>query len=83
MFHHPMLTSCLWYLDAPIRLKKELDSVLLLQADLDASEHALQTAHTTIEQDGTTRDVLNILDSMEHTVVTTVFLRKLKHYMLH
>ncbi|KAG1854571.1 hypothetical protein F4604DRAFT_1685944 [Suillus subluteus] len=32
--------------DAPARLKKELDVVLTLQADLDASEKALQATHT-------------------------------------
>lgn len=67
MFHHPVLTSCLQYLDAPVRLKKELDSVLLLQADLDASECALQTACTAIKKDGTTKDALDILDSMERS----------------
>lgn len=50
-----------------MRLKKELDSVLVLQADLDASKCALQTAHTTIEKDSTTRGMLDVLDSMEHS----------------
>ncbi|KIK15261.1 hypothetical protein PISMIDRAFT_115413, partial [Pisolithus microcarpus 441] len=45
---------------APARLRKELDSVLALQADFDASEHAPQTAHTDIS--GRT---LKVLDSME------------------
>ncbi|KIK11678.1 hypothetical protein PISMIDRAFT_19325 [Pisolithus microcarpus 441] len=49
------------------KLRKELDSVLALQADFDASERALQTARTVIERDS--KDVsgrtLEVLDSME------------------
>ncbi|KAI6004794.1 hypothetical protein EDD15DRAFT_2359638 [Pisolithus albus] len=36
---------------APARLRKELDSVLALQVDLDASERALLAARSMIEQD--------------------------------
>jgi len=32
------------FLDVPARLKKELDTVLLLQADLETSDKALQAA---------------------------------------
>jgi len=39
------------YLDVPAQLKKELDTVLGLQADLEASDRALQTACTIIEKD--------------------------------
>ncbi|KAF8452783.1 hypothetical protein L210DRAFT_3608606 [Boletus edulis BED1] len=53
---------------APVRLKKELDSVLALQADLDSSERALQTARAAIvEKDGFTKDVIDVLDSMERS----------------
>ncbi|KAI6016738.1 hypothetical protein EDC04DRAFT_2870269 [Pisolithus marmoratus] len=52
---------------APARLRKELHSVLALQADLDASEHTLLTAHSVIEQDlkDMSTRTLDILDSME------------------
>jgi len=52
------------YLDAPARLKKELDTVLGLQADLEASDRALQTARTIIEKD-VTQDTLQALESLE------------------
>ncbi|KIK24298.1 hypothetical protein PISMIDRAFT_98714, partial [Pisolithus microcarpus 441] len=52
---------------APTRLRKELDSVLALHADLDASKCALLAAHTMIEQDSKEVSVrtLDILASME------------------
>ncbi|KIK16962.1 hypothetical protein PISMIDRAFT_15460 [Pisolithus microcarpus 441] len=52
---------------APARLRKELDSVLALQADLDASECALLAARTMIEQDSkeVSARTLDILASME------------------
>ena len=54
--------------DALVRLKKELDSVLALQADLDASEHALQATHTTIEKGfGVSQTALPLLKSMERS----------------
>ncbi|KIJ14126.1 hypothetical protein PAXINDRAFT_13039 [Paxillus involutus ATCC 200175] len=52
---------------APARLKKELDSVLSLQADLDSSERALQTARTMIQKSNMSKDTLSVLDSMEHS----------------
>ena len=52
------------YLDAPARLKKELDMVLALQADLEAFDRALQTACTIIEKDAT-QDTLEALESLE------------------
>ena len=51
-------------LDAPARLKKELDTVLVLQADLEASSSALQAARTLIEKDAT-QDTLEALGSLE------------------
>ncbi|KIJ09255.1 hypothetical protein PAXINDRAFT_17653 [Paxillus involutus ATCC 200175] len=50
---------------APARLKKELDSVLSLQADLDSSDHTLQATHTMIEKCSTSTETLDALDSME------------------
>ena len=54
--------------DAPVRFKKELNSVLALQADLDTSECALQATHATIEKDsGVSQTALPLLESMEHS----------------
>ncbi|KIK14417.1 hypothetical protein PISMIDRAFT_82018, partial [Pisolithus microcarpus 441] len=54
---------------APARLRKELDSVLALQVDLDASERALLATHTMIEQDSKeiSLKTLDILASMERS----------------
>lgn len=52
------------YLDVPARLKKELDMVLALQADLEASDRALQTARTVIGKDAM-QDTLEALESLE------------------
>ncbi|KIJ19341.1 hypothetical protein PAXINDRAFT_57010, partial [Paxillus involutus ATCC 200175] len=52
---------------APARLKKELDSVLSLQADLDSSDCTLQATHTMVEKCSTSTETLNALDSMEHS----------------
>ena len=51
-------------LDVPARLKKELDTVLLLQSDLEASDRALQAARSIIEKDAT-QDTLEALQSLE------------------
>ena len=50
-----------------MRLKKELDSVLALQADLDSSERALQAARSAIEKDSVPEDALALLDSMDRS----------------
>ena len=52
-------------LDAPVWLKKELDTVLVLQSDLEASDKALQATWTIIEKDAT-QDTLEALQSLEH-----------------
>ncbi|KAG6377895.1 hypothetical protein JVT61DRAFT_14683 [Boletus reticuloceps] len=52
---------------APARLKKELDTVLGLQAELDACDRALQTARATIAKDQQAEQALDTLDSMERT----------------
>ena len=53
-------------LDVPARLKKELDTVLVLQSDLEASDRALQAAWTIIEKDAM-QDTLEALQSLEHS----------------
>ncbi|KAI6034740.1 hypothetical protein BKA83DRAFT_4487730 [Pisolithus microcarpus] len=54
---------------APARLRKELDSVLSLQADLDASECTLLATRAVIEQDSkeVSASTLDILGSMERS----------------
>jgi hypothetical protein len=51
--------------DAPARLRKELDTVLSLQADLDASDRALQTTKTMLEKETASDDTLNVLESLQ------------------
>ncbi|KAG1774666.1 hypothetical protein EV702DRAFT_1200022 [Suillus placidus] len=50
---------------APARLKKELDVVLALQADLDTSDRALQATCTVVENDSVTEETLDALESLE------------------
>ncbi|KAG2337311.1 hypothetical protein BDR05DRAFT_978544 [Suillus weaverae] len=52
-------------LDTPAHLKKELDTVLALQADLDASDKALQTMRAMLEKDMVSDDTLEALKSLE------------------
>ena len=66
--------SCLFIihttlLDVPARLKKELDTVLVLQADIDNTNKLLQLAQTTIEKGNATPGILDALASLEHTHV--------------
>ncbi|KAG1777166.1 hypothetical protein EV702DRAFT_1103447 [Suillus placidus] len=49
----------------PACLKKELDTVLALQADLDASDKALQTTRAMLEKDMAFDDTLEALESLE------------------
>jgi hypothetical protein len=53
--------------DAPAHLKKELDVVLTLQADLDASEKALQVTRTVVEKGTNTEETLDALESLERS----------------
>jgi len=53
-------------LDAPARLKKELDTVLILQSDLEALDKALQAARMIIEKDAM-QDTLEALQSLERS----------------
>ena len=48
-----------------MRLKKELDTVLVLQAELDASDRAIQTTQASFIKDQQTSPTLEVLDSME------------------
>ena len=54
-------------IDAPSRLKKELDNVLVLQADFNSSTRVLQLARTTIEKGNTSSSVLDALASLERS----------------
>ena len=58
---HPTL------LDVPARLKKELDTVLVLQADIDNTNKLLQLARTTIEKGNATPGILDALANFERT----------------
>jgi len=53
-------------LDAPAQLKKELDTVLILQSNLEAMDKALQAAQMIIEKDAM-QDTLEALQSLEHS----------------
>ncbi|KAF8444153.1 hypothetical protein L210DRAFT_3611346 [Boletus edulis BED1] len=51
---------------APARLKKELDTVLALQADIDTADRAIQTAKTAIEkQQSVSDDTKHALSGLE------------------
>ncbi|KAG1735673.1 uncharacterized protein EDB91DRAFT_1348200 [Suillus paluster] len=50
---------------APTRLKKELDTVLTLQADLDVSDRALQATKTMLEKEAASDDTLDVLESLQ------------------
>ncbi|KAG1901765.1 uncharacterized protein F5891DRAFT_1187232 [Suillus fuscotomentosus] len=50
---------------APAHLKKELDTVLALQADMVASDQALQTTRTMLEKETALDDTMNALDGLE------------------
>ncbi|KAG1836304.1 hypothetical protein F4604DRAFT_1886125 [Suillus subluteus] len=52
---------------APARLKKELDVVLALQADLDALDRALQLTRTVVEKGSATEETLDALESLERS----------------
>ncbi|KAI9462266.1 hypothetical protein HD554DRAFT_2176019 [Boletus coccyginus] len=53
--------------DAPARLKKQLDTVITLQSDLDTSEKALQVARNTIANDPVASESLEVPDDLERT----------------
>lgn len=54
-------------IDAPARLKKELNMVLTLQGDIDTIEKTLHNTRRTIAQGEAPRDSLATIVTMEHT----------------
>ncbi|KAG9309293.1 hypothetical protein JVU11DRAFT_10780 [Chiua virens] len=50
---------------APARLKKQLDTVITLQSDLDTTEKAFQAARNTIANDPVVSESLEVLDGLE------------------
>jgi len=55
------------FLDAPARLKKELDTVLNLQGDLDAVDNAIQLTRATLAKSSPSQDSLQMLSGLEQT----------------
>ena len=53
-------------LDVPAKLKKELNTMLILQADLDNSNRVLQLAQATIKKGNASPGIMNVLESLEH-----------------
>jgi len=62
-----LIGSCSDEIDAPGRLKKELDTVLALQADVDVTKRAIQTAKTAIEKESASDDKLSAFASLQCT----------------
>jgi len=62
-----LIGSCSDEIDAPGQLKKELDTVLALQADVDVTERAIQTAKTAIEKESASDDTLSAFTSLQRT----------------
>ena len=56
-----------WLPDAPAHLKKELDAVLALQADIDTTIRAVQSAKLAIGKENVSDDTLDALGSLERT----------------
>ena len=54
-------------LDAPIHLKKELDTILALQADIDTTDRAIHIARVAIQKVTVSEDTMATLDSLECT----------------
>ena len=53
--------------DAPAHLKKELDTILALQADIDNTDRAIQAAKIAMEKHDISDDTLEALQSLQHT----------------
>jgi len=53
--------------DAPAQLKKELDMVLTLQAEVDMVEKGIQTAKTTIVKSECSQESLLLIQGLERT----------------
>lgn len=63
------LISCS-ILDAPARLKKELDTILSLQGDLDMVEKAINSTKTTLASSATPEASKGILNGLLETHAT-------------
>ncbi|KAH6910031.1 hypothetical protein BKA70DRAFT_1101473 [Coprinopsis sp. MPI-PUGE-AT-0042] len=50
---------------APVRVKKELDLVLGLQAEIDSTQKSLESARKALDKDGTKSTALSILDELD------------------
>ena len=61
-----MIGSC-FEIDAPVRLKKELDTVLALQADVDVIEKTIQTTTSIMKKESLSDVTLAALSSLERT----------------
>lgn len=53
--------------DAPVRLKKELDTVLGLQVDLDTTDRTIQAAKSAIKKQHISDHTIEALASLERT----------------
>lgn len=54
-------------LDAPARLKRELDSLLSLQGDLDTLDRTLQAARATLVKSAPSRQTRDLLTGLDRT----------------
>ncbi|KAG1857649.1 hypothetical protein C8R48DRAFT_775569 [Suillus tomentosus] len=63
-WHHQQKSQLSILTHAPARLKKELDTVLSLQADLDTSHRALQAAKSILGQESASDDTIQALESL-------------------
>jgi hypothetical protein len=64
---HPSSNAIFVPVDAPARLKKELDTVLVLQGDLDAVDRTLERTKATIKKSVPGSRSLVMIDSLERT----------------
>ncbi|KIM66433.1 hypothetical protein SCLCIDRAFT_110370, partial [Scleroderma citrinum Foug A] len=62
-----LISSCFNEIDAPAQLKKELDTMLALQADVDVIEKTIQTAKSTMKKESLSDNTLTALGSLERT----------------
>ena len=62
-----LLNSGTFYIDAPARLKKELNMVLTLQGDIDTIEKTLQNTRRTVSQGEAPQDSIATISQMEQT----------------
>ena len=62
-----LLSPLTLFADAPTRLKKELNIILTLQADIDTIERTLQNTRKTILHGEAPKDSLTTIMTMEQT----------------